>query len=185
MRTRATITSLLLGTPCALQSLQAHSEPDFPKKWLKGSWRIDARPESDVCGVLPATSRSFDSEIYFRLKEKKGRGYISMLKLQCGSKDIPEEDTPLYIISWDRESAVMNSFFLSNPTTSTVIKDDKEFNDPIGEMSFALESYEDEKMCAEAAAHLMKALGGTFVEASNAYDILLEKLCFRYNSVKA
>ncbi|KAF4666155.1 hypothetical protein FOZ61_010095 [Perkinsus olseni] len=170
MRTRATITSLLLGTPCALQSLQAHSEPDFPKKWLKGSWRIDARPESDVCGVLPATSRSFDSEIYFRLKEKKGRGYISMLKLQCGSKDIPEEDTPLYII---------------NPTTSTVIKDDKEFNDPIGEMSFALESYEDEKMCAEAAAHLMKALGGTFVEASNAYDILLEKLCFRYNSVKA
>ncbi|KAF4713599.1 hypothetical protein FOZ62_029798, partial [Perkinsus olseni] len=116
---------------------------------------------SDVCGVLPATARSFDSEIYFRFQEKKGRGHISMLKLQCGSKDIPEEYTPLYIM----ESAVLNS--------------------PIGEISFALESYEDEKMCAEAAAHLMKALGGTFVEASNAYDILLEKLCFRYNSVKA
>ncbi|KAF4694541.1 hypothetical protein FOZ60_007776 [Perkinsus olseni] len=144
MRTRAAITSLLLGTPRALHSLQAHSEPDFPKKWLKSSWRIDALPESDVCGVLPATARSFDSEIYFRLSREEG-----------------------------------------NPTTSIVTKDDKQFDDPIGEISFALESYEDEKMCAEAAAHLMKALGGTFVEASNAYDILLEKLCFRYNSVKA
>ncbi|KAF4733823.1 hypothetical protein FOZ62_012898 [Perkinsus olseni] len=170
MRTRAAITSLLLGTPRALHSLQPHSEPDFPKKWLKSSWRIDARPESDICGVLPATARTFDSEIYFRFQEKKGRGYISMLKLQCGSKNIPEEDTPLYII---------------NPTTSVVTKDDKQFDDPIGEISFTLESYEDEKMCSEAAAHLMKALGGTFVEASNAYDILLEKLCFRYNSVKA